>query len=190
MKTYLVVTESVVDYEASTNYQSFIRQHSAVQALNEKAKTGRKIAEENGWESMQNNTFFETYEEGYYAQNHYSVEIIELECEGYIDLKVDAIKEEERELFIEAMSHCKFTIDENEREVYLLPEEDEDGYDILPAVLCELSDGSAIIKVRRIVRVSDNYYKFEGKDEDGYEYSVDFDDLECGHLDHITNHLH
>lgn len=189
MKTYLVVTESVVDYEKSTTYQSFISRNSAVMALNEKAKVGQEVAKENEWESMQNDQYFETYEDGYFAQNHYTVELLEIVLEGYIDQKVDALKKEERERFLETAADLEFTKREDGREVYTLPEEDEDGYDPRPIILVSYDDGADNVRVDAIIR-KDDYYQLECSDTQSFEDSCfDLDDIECGHLDYLTNSL-
>lgn len=80
MKTFVVIVDEVNDCVSEHNITVCKTREIAQRVFNEKVDEAKKrIADYFGWEQEETPDWFEAYEDGYYAHNHFCVSIEETE---------------------------------------------------------------------------------------------------------------
>lgn len=77
MKTiYVVIVDELVNFVKTSNeIVGFESEEDARARLNELIGAGKELASESGWIEEQGTNWYETFPEGLYAEDHYSVEL-------------------------------------------------------------------------------------------------------------------
>lgn len=79
MKVFVVVVDEVNDCVGEHNIIVCKTREIAQRVFKEKVDEAKSDLEDNGWEVEESNDCFEAYEDGYYAHNHFCVNIEEKE---------------------------------------------------------------------------------------------------------------
>lgn len=78
-KVYVLFTECVRDYEDYHTIEVFSSEEKAMEAFNEFVRIEKKSAEEYGWVVEESESSFESYNDGYYAEDRNRAEVYGLD---------------------------------------------------------------------------------------------------------------
>ena len=187
MKVFNVLVNEVYNFETSNSIYSFLNKEDAEAKVKQlRDNYMQQVEPDDGYEITDDIDEFESYPQGDYGEEHYTVQIHECEVEtNYHDLRTMATALEIGEFMdkVNAMPADYWDVrDKQGTKVYPMPEENGTTNCVILADVC---DGYIYVEVKRIV--CNNKGVHLECTADGCEYTVSLGEVMDGYLQEVTS---